>query len=221
MRRTLSDTQLAAYVSSQLNTFFPDGSPVSSAILGEHIPAALRRLETCFQKIRRKYFFEDGETVFDHLHGDHYAMFLYLLSNTMHRADGDERICTKIFLLNKALHGIDAYFSVKLPNIFLFIHPVGTVLGNAEYSDYFVVYQNCGIGADETGLYPRFGEGVIMYARSSVLGESEIGHDVVIGADSFIINTQVPAHSVVVGKFPHHRVIPNSRTVMDRAFRQR
>ena len=37
------------------------------------------------------------------------------------------------------LHGIDVFFTVDLPDIFLFCHPLCTVLGRAQYSDYFLV----------------------------------------------------------------------------------
>ena len=32
-----------------------------------------------------------------------------------------------------------------MPDIFLLVHPPGSVIGNAEYSNFLTVYQNCTI----------------------------------------------------------------------------
>ena len=45
------------------------------------------------------------------------------------------------FLLNKLLFGIDVFYTVDLPKHYIFVHPIGTILGSgAIYSNYFVVY---------------------------------------------------------------------------------
>lgn len=53
------------------------------------------------------------------LYSDQYAMFLYLLSNTIHRRTDWQSLCDKLFFLNKALYGIDAFYEVEFPDIFL------------------------------------------------------------------------------------------------------
>ena len=73
-------------------------------------------------------------------------MFLYFLSQE-YKSDENEELASRFYLLNKYLFGIDIYYEVNLPKIFMFIHPVGTVLGRAEYNDYLVVYQRCGVGS--------------------------------------------------------------------------
>jgi serine O-acetyltransferase len=218
MRWSLKIGPLTDYIVKQLNILFPDGNVISPLSLSQYLPHAMERTEYCFSRVRRKYFYDADKVVFNHLHSDHYSMFLYLLSNTIHKSEGDEALSAKLFLLNKVLHGVDVYFTVNLPNVFLFIHPVGTVIGNAKYSDYFVIYQNCGVGSDEDGKYPSFGEGVVLYASSKVIGDSHIGNNVVIGADSFVLNTSIPDSTVVLGKYPSLRLIPNSRSVQSRCF---
>jgi len=59
------------------------------------------------------------------------------------------------------MHGIDLFYSVPMPDVFMLVHPVGTVIGKANFSNYLVVYQNCTIGAD-TDVYPNFGEGIVL-----------------------------------------------------------
>ena len=217
---TLTRENFERYLVAMLGTHLPDGVPVPS--FGRALTLALDRTEYCFTRIHRKYFNEGGQNTpqvtLDHLNGDHMAAFLYFLSNSVYVESADARLATKLFYLNKVLHGLDAYFSVELPAIFRLVHPVGTVLGRAAYSDYLMVYQNCGVGADEDGIYPTFGEGVILYSRSSVLGKCRIGRDVVIGANSFVLNTDVPDNTVVVGQYPHTKLIQNTRPVRLRAF---
>ena len=63
---------------------------------------------------------------------------------------------------------------VELPDIFLFSHPLGTILGRARYANYFLVYQHCTIGSNLDGIYPTFGEGVAMFGGKNVEFPEEI-----------------------------------------------
>lgn len=215
---SLGPGDLAAYTARQLAFFAAPGTRFSAASLRPFLPEARRRVETCFRAIRRKYFFVNGRFVFSHLHGDHYAMFLYLLGNTVHRAGGRPELAQAVFLLNKTLHGVDAFYAVELPEIFLFIHPLGTVLGNARYRDYFIVYQNCTVGSSVAGRYPRFEEGTVLFARSAVIGDCEVGANVVFGANSFVLDLKIPAGITVVGAFPQHRFLPSADRVAEKYF---
>ena len=145
-------------------------------------------------------------------------MYLYLLSNTIWKNDGDIACASKIFLLNKTLHGIDVFYSVELPEIFLFVHPIGTILGNAKYSNYFVAYQNCTVGSTEDGIYPSFDEEVALYSGSSVIGNCSIGTNSIIGSNSFIINSDIGSNKVVLGAYPNNRIIKNKRRVIKACF---
>ena len=112
---------LVQYVRRQLDQFFPDNLPTDE--IEAYIDDVLDRIVYCFSAINDKYYTKDSQTYFNHLNSDHYAMFLYFLSNTLYRNGADVRLCEKIFYLNKMLHGIDVFYSVELPEIFcLFIH---------------------------------------------------------------------------------------------------
>lgn len=156
VRMTLSHDQLASYVTRQVNRLFDDGQPVLEDDVLALMPQALGRLEHCFAHINNKYFFDGTSAVFNHLHGDQYSMFLYFLCNTAYNAGANFGVPTKLFLLNKLLHGIDAFYEVELPSIFLFVHPIGTVLGRGKYADYLLVYQRCGVGSNHD-IYPTLG----------------------------------------------------------------
>ena len=176
------------------------------------------RLHKCFSFIKKPYFFVNNEVVFNHLHGDHYSMYLYLLSNTVWELDKNENLASKIFLLNKALHGIDAFYRIDLPEIFLFVHPLGTVLGKAKYSDYFVVYQNCNVGANQDLIYPTFKGESLLYSKSTIIGNCKIGSNTVFGANTFVLNTNVEDNKVIVGSYPNNKIVVNSSSVIDRIF---
>ena len=198
MRVSLAPRALAGYLAGQLNAFFPDGHPVAVDDLLPHLDAILARVERCFARIANKYFCDGGEAVFSHLHGDQYAMFLYLAANSLWRAGRPPGLCAKLFLLNKALHGLDAFYEVELPAVFLFVHPLGTVLGRGSYGDYFCVYQRCGIGSNHD-VYPTLGQGVTLRPGASVLGRCQVGDDCTIAAESLLLDRDLPAGSLYIG----------------------
>lgn len=199
MQLSLSNEALGSYVVRQIENLFPDSS--SCDLICEYIAPSLDRVEFCFSRIFNPYFNNGTKTSFNHLNSDQYAMFLYFLSNTIYREVADVSICEKIFYLNKVLHGIDVFYSVVLPDIFLFSHPLGTVLGRAKYSNYFLVYQNCTIGSShDVGDYPVMGKYVAVYRGSSVLGNCQIGDNCKIAADSLVMDCNLPDDSLYIGK---------------------
>ena len=145
------------------------------------------------------------------------ATLLYFFANSVWRDQQDIELATRLFYLNKILHGLDLFYSVALPDIFMLVHPVGTVLGNARYQDYLVIYQNCTVGAVTT-IYPRFGLGTILYSRSSVLGDCTLGDNVIIAANAMVIDCEVPSSTMVVGQPPHNRFLSSKRSVKARCF---
>ena len=110
METTLNKQELCDYVSKQLNVFFPDNKSNVTKKIETVIVAVLERVEKCFSKITVRYYKNSkGKTFFNHLNGDHYSMFLYLLSNQIFETLGDEDTASKCFLLNKTMFGLDAF----------------------------------------------------------------------------------------------------------------
>jgi serine O-acetyltransferase len=192
----------------QINYTFPDNSDVLFDDVMEAIPESLRRLEHCFSNINSPYFFDGKSTVFNHLHGDQYAMWLYILSNQLYNMKAATPVCEKIFLLNKKLHSCDIFYEVVLPSVFLLVHPLGTVLGRGSYSDFFVAYQRCGIGSNN-GVYPVLGSHLTMRPGSSILGSSIVGDNCQVGAEAFIIDDIIPDNSLVLGTPKNHTIKEN------------
>lgn len=209
MKTSLVKEALVRYVTKQLNTFFPDGNRVQNNDICISIDAALERLDYCFSEVNDKYFPKNGGTpVFNHLNSDHYAMFLYILSNGIFKERNDVNVCTKLFLLNKCLHGIDVYYEVNLPRIFLFAHPIGTVLGNAKYSDYLLVYQKCNVGGNKD-KYPVLGKYLSMHPGAVILGDCVVKENCKIAAGSLLLDMNLEKNSVYIGN-PRDYIIKKS-----------
>ncbi len=50
--------------------------------------------------------------------------------------------------------------------------------------------------------YSTIGENVILFANATVLGDTKIGNNVIVSADTYLINEDIPDNSVVFGKSP-------------------
>lgn len=198
VRASLAPAGLARLAAAQCNNLIPDDQPVSTDALMPVMPRAIERLEHCFAAVDNRYFFDGEAAVFSHLHGDQYAMWLYLLANELYRQGGDAAVCSKLFLLNKALHGCDLFYEVELPSIFLLVHPLGTVLGRGTYSDYFVAYQRVGVGSNRD-VYPTFGTHVTLRPGAAVLGNSHIGDRCQIATEALVLDSDVAAATTYIG----------------------
>lgn len=213
MEISLSQAELADYVMAQIATFFPDKRLYKDEF-GKHLDEILHRIELCFSKVNSKYFFDGTNVRFDYLNADQYAMFLYYASNTLFRNHSDLNLATKIFQLNRYLHGIDVYYEVELPKIFLFVHPLGTVLGRAKYSDYLLVYQDCNIGGspDSKGYlhYPECGTHLTMHPGSRILGNCKIADNCTMSAGSLLLNMSLESNNLYIGNPRDYTIKPRN-----------
>ena len=195
---SLNKKDLCEYVTMQLKTFFPDKCELDKALC-RNIDEILSRVEYCFSHVNGKYFNDGLQVFFNHLNSDQYAMFLYFASNTLYKNGVDEAVCQKIFYLNKCLHGIDVFYEVELPSIFLFVHPIGTVLGRGVYSDFFLVYQRCNVGSNK-GCYPRLGKYVSLHPGSSILGDCKVGDNCRLAAGALLLDNDLKNNSTYIGR---------------------
>lgn len=215
---SLPKNDLYGYVIKLMKVYFPQ----TKFIKQEKIPKkvfnlALDRLEYCFSKIGISYYKKNKKIFFNHLNSDHMVIFLYFLSNTIWNELKTDTTPTKLFYLNKIMHGIDLFYSIKMPDIFMVVHPLGTVIGKANYNNYLVIYQNCTIGSS-SGHYPSIGEKVILYSKVSILGKSKILNNVTVSSNSFLINSLIPKNSVVFGQEPDLVIKKNSNSIISNFF---
>lgn len=211
MEISLSQSDLLDYLVCQLKTFFPDKKDIQKDEIRKNFDEIIQRTEFCFSKVNNKYFKDNSSIIFNHLHTDQYAMFLYFASNTLYRNNSDLELCTKIFQLNKFLNALDVFYEVELPDIFLFVHPLGTVLGRAKYSNYFLVYQRCNIGSNHD-IYPSLSEHVSLHPGASILGNCKVEENCKISAGSLLMDSNLEKNSIYIGN-PNKYKIKTSKKI--------
>ena len=185
----LSDQELGYYVTRQLETFFPDGNPMD--LIHQAITPALNRLERCINAVR---LWKPGN--FDYLHSSQYCTFLYFLARELWLLTNNKMACDKLFLLNKALNGIDLFYLIELPDIFFIGHSTGIVLAKASYASHMVFYQNCTVGKNH-GRAPSLEPGVILYPHATVIGRCHLGRGAVMAQGASLIDADAPAETIV------------------------
>ena len=208
-----TESEVRAQLVRQLESLFPLNDEERAAI-DDAWAATMDRLEERFVHIKNKYYSRDGAVVFDPLHGCQWAHFLYTLSNEIHHRGGVRSVCDKVYALNRALSAVDLYYEVELPDIFTFDHPLGAVMGRAEYANFFTFSQGCTVG-NNNGVYPRFGQRVFMMSDSKVIGACRIGDNVIIGANACIKDQDVPSDSIVFGESPNLIIKENRKIAVD------
>lgn len=202
MEISLSRKALLEYIDSQLRHFFPDQYHLQGNDVNIAFNLALDRLENCFKYISfPAYCDQNGQTYFSHLHSDQYSHFLYFFSNSLWKVSENKPLCDKLILLNKTLNGM--FFSYKgcLPDIFFLAHPVGTILGNASYSNFLVVFQNVTVNTEisENGdPLPILGKALFLGAGAKIIGNKPVGNYVSIGVDALVYNMTIPDNKVVI-----------------------
>lgn len=186
----LIENFLSSYVAKQINNFFPSQNQEVVIDLAL-ISGALNRTNTCLSKIKG-----GAPNGFNYLNSGQYATFLYYLSNIIWKKKVGVDVATKIFLLNKALNGIDLYYEIEMPDFFLIGHTVGMVFAKALYSDYCIFHQGCTVGrvlADR----PILEKGVVLYPNSSVIGACHVKENTVLSAGVHLINIDTPGNCYV------------------------
>ena len=217
LKTSIQEKNLCEYIYSQINNLFPDKNKVDIKNLKYCIKLALERIELSFSIIKNKYYCKDDFSFFNHLNGDHYATLLYFISNNAYKIH-DEILASKVFMLNKLMFGLDIFYSVEMPKYFILVHPLGTILGNAKYDDFLVVYQNVTVGSTINGIYPNFSKKTILYSNSSVIGKSKIGENFIIAANSSLVNKNIENNKIVKGTFPNNEITPNSNKIINHYF---
>ena len=187
----------------QLSSFWSTDAISWNKMMPE-VADAIRRTQKDLEACNKIYPNSEGFSI---CNTNAYAGFLYHLSHSIGMRGGleDVALADKIYYLNKIMNGVEWYWNIELPEHFLCEHPVGSVLGRAEYGDYLCVYQGVTIGANfvkETCIYPVLGNFVTLYANATVLGSSRIGNHVVVAANAFVMNEAIPDNCVVFGSSP-------------------
>lgn len=208
MSNNLNTTaELATYLNAQLENFFPDRLSHKADLLAI-LPDALDRMLFSISHVKLR-----GYTEFNHLHSDLYAQFLYFVANTVWTLKQNKILASKLFYLNKSLHGINCMYDTQLPEIFLLIHCMGSMLGKATYSNYFICCQNITIGSDR-GVSPVLEGPLYMGPGSSIVGDSIIGANTHLSIGASVLHRNIPADSLVIGSYPNLEIKPSKRNLI-------
>jgi serine O-acetyltransferase len=165
----------------------------------------LDRMAHCVRHVRMKGWCDGSGPRFNHLHTDQYAVFLYYLSNTAHRK-GIVILAAKAYALNKALHGLDAFYEVELPSIFAVVHPWARCSSAPAMAITSAAFR--------TERRRRFrrkpSQGVVMYGGARVIGKARIGDNCIMAAGCSIIGGEVSDKRIAFG---HIQTTPPRRRV--------
>ncbi len=178
---------LVSYITAQCVAIVPDGrDDAFRKAVDAHLDEALERMHVCINACAPW-----RPDQFNVLQSSQHCIFLYYLSNTIYTRSGDTAAGTRLFLMNKALNGIDLFYEIKMPPVFYIGHSVGIVLAKATYGNYLVLYQNSTVGRHKTDI-PVIGDRVVLYPNTAVIGRSVIGDDAVLSQGTSAVNKTVP-----------------------------
>jgi len=183
---------LVDYTTRQCASIVPDGrEDAFRKAVDAHLDEALDRLHVCINGCAPWRMDE-----FNVLQSSQHCIYLYYLGNTIFRRSGDTAAATRLFLMNKALNGIDMFYELALPEVFYIGHSVGIVLAKATYGNHLVLYQGVTVGRHKDQI-PSIGDRVVLYPGSSVAGRAVVEADCVVSQGVRVINKRVPAGSMV------------------------
>lgn len=111
--------------------------------------------------------------------------------------NNDMRTAMTHYRALRAEHSVELYYEVELQAPVRFVHPLGSVLGRATYAPNLVVYQNVGVGSDLNGNRPKFTGPCVLFPGAKVLGNSVIGANVYITANTVVSGGSIPDNSIV------------------------
>lgn len=186
-----TQSSLTDYVVAQIERLIPDGrSGASKAVVNAHIDDALARTGRCIDGVR---MWRSGE--FNYLHSSQYCIFLYYLANSVWKATADPATPTRLFLVNKAINGIDLFYEIDMPRVFFIGHSVGIVLAKATYGEHLVLYQNSTVGKSD-GVAPVIGTRVIIHPNCAVIGRSRIADGTVLSQGTSVVNRDTEPNKV-------------------------
>lgn len=191
----------------QISAFWYDSFVSEWDELDYYLETAVKTVEKVLEASHNKYYEQYG---FNHTNSVQYCLFLYHLSHLIGTSAGGKSeliaLADRTYYLNKIMNGVDWYWGIELPEYMMCEHPIGTVLGRASYGNYFFVYQGCTVGGNRKNgrlCYPSIGNFVLLYSNSKILGDSHIGNNVIIAANTMIVDEDIPDNAIVFGQSPN------------------
>jgi serine O-acetyltransferase len=105
--------------------------------------------------------------------------------------------------ISRFLTGLEIHPGAVIGKGFFCDHGMGVVIGGtAEVGENCVLFQGVtlgGTGKHQGKRHPTIGNSVLIGAHATLLGPINVGDNVNIGAETVIINSDVPSNATVVG----------------------
>ena len=195
--------ELFNLVNHQISNFWPGGAVPQESFFC--LEKALSVLEDNFLRRSGAPFQTNGIVTLNTKYTTQYMLFLYYYAHQLYLG-GDEESAATVYYLNKIMHANDWFYAAELPIHFGVEHGMNSVLGRAEYGDYLFIYQGVTIGGNRKDgklVYPQLGNNVLLYSDSKVLGDTQIGNNVIISANSYLKDEKIPDNCSVFGSSPN------------------
>ncbi len=132
-----------------------------------------------------------------------HATLAYRLAHWLHTRAGLSLAARLLSVLARAWTGVEIHPAARIGRAFFLDHGTGVVIGEAAViGDHCVMYHNVTVGG--TGKYlgrrhPEIGDHVFIGAHATLLGPIRVGEHARIGANTLVINRDVPPCCTVVG----------------------
>ncbi len=180
----------ASYLRAQVRALFPCDDENLDSIISA-VPEAICETKDLIGRV-----LEWRARGFSKLISWQYATFLYKLGRICAERGVSEDATDRLFLLNKALHGLELHTNVDLRKNFFLSHTNAAVFGRAEYSDYCVFHQGITIGR-KGEKRPTIEEYLVMYPGSMVIGNCRVRRNTVLAPGVRLIDTDTPGNCYV------------------------
>jgi serine O-acetyltransferase len=132
-----------------------------------------------------------------------HAILVHRLAHWIYARLGLRLLGRLVAVGNRFWTGVEIHPGARIGRGFFIDHGAGVVIGEtAVIGDHCVMFHNVSLGG--TGKYdgqrhPVVGDHVFIGTNAILLGPIRVGDYAKIGANSFVINRDVPAHTTVVG----------------------
>lgn len=169
--------------------------------------------------ISNRYYSNNGKGILNLLYMDHFLILCHRLANYIYRKGLDTNLSDAIYYSARMRTSTDIFYRAEIGKYFMPVHPLGCVIdSHSKYGMGFRLYNGVHIGPYDIinkdpseWKHPKFGDGVILLAGSSVYGNTVIGDNVIVSTKSVIINEEIPSDCIVIGSSPRLVVMPNTQ----------
>jgi serine O-acetyltransferase len=166
--------------------------------------------ERRFSRIKTKYFVntKNGNARFSATHYSGHALVLYQIARECFLSKRSD-LAERIYFLNIATTTSDLHYEIDLPLRTGCDHPLGTVIGRADFSRESKLFfnQQCTIGGnfDLQGhpKYPKVDGLLFLHPKSSLVGENHCSGIVILANSTYVKNLGAVQDCLIFGESPN------------------